>query len=284
MAKGRFLSITIAHDRRFNSLSAESALLFLMTIPHLDRDGMILYGDGPELWAQVCPRRPDLLLTISGLVQEWLRLSLVTLHETNDGYALRFEGFHKNQQGMRYEREGISRFGVAPTSPGVSPDKLRSNSGVTPAQVQGQEQVQEQVQGECEGQGQDSPPANPNTHTQGDKPPAIAFSSDSRTDAQKRVMQAYQDTVGQPIWNAPKKVKWLDEMTASAGEERMKQLIAEAGNEIRAGTLIAYNALGALSERLKASHNGKQAPPKKGTDRFALNYDPATVVSGITEL
>jgi len=97
-------------------------------------------------------------------------------------------------------------------------------------------------------------------------------------------MQVYQDTTGQPIWNAPNKVRWLDEMTAGAGEERMNQMIAELGAEIQAGNLIPYNALGALSERLKASHNGKQAPPKKGADRFALNYDPATVVSGVTEL
>lgn len=117
-----------------------------------------------------------------------------------------------------------------------------------------------------------------------EKAPPSAYASEKRTDAQQRIMRLFQDTFAQTIWSSEKRVAWLDEMTAGAGEERMKQLIEELAGEVRAGRLIAYNALGALSERLKATQNGRQAPTKKGADRFALNYDPATVISGITEL
>lgn len=111
----------------------------------------------------------------------------------------------------------------------------------------------------------------------------MAYSQNQRTDAQKRVMLRFQDTFAQTVWNSERKAAWLDEMTAGAGEDRMNQLIDDLAAEVQAGRLIPYNALGALSERLKASQNGKTAP-KKGADRYTLNYDPATVVSGVTQL
>jgi hypothetical protein len=41
MARGRFLSESVATDARLNGLSVEAELVYLMTIPHLDRDGLI---------------------------------------------------------------------------------------------------------------------------------------------------------------------------------------------------------------------------------------------------
>jgi len=44
MARGRFISKSIATDLAVNSMSIEAHLLYVMAIPHLDRDGRIL-GD-----------------------------------------------------------------------------------------------------------------------------------------------------------------------------------------------------------------------------------------------
>jgi hypothetical protein len=41
MANGRFVSTSIANDQALASLSMEAELIYLKTIPHLDRDGLI---------------------------------------------------------------------------------------------------------------------------------------------------------------------------------------------------------------------------------------------------
>lgn len=113
MARGRMLSTTIAGDQRLNSLSIEAEYLFLKTIPHLDRDGLI-YGKANLLWAKACPERMELLPHIDGLVTEWVQKSLVLRYDTADGPVLYFYGFRKNQTGIRYDREGASIFAPPP--------------------------------------------------------------------------------------------------------------------------------------------------------------------------
>ncbi len=115
MAKGRFISKTIAVDKRLNELSLPSHFLFLMTIPHLDRDGLILYGNGPELWATVAPRRYDLLPQIHDLVDEWLQCGLAIVYDDpHHGQVLFLRGFGKNQGGLRYDREPESVYAPPP--------------------------------------------------------------------------------------------------------------------------------------------------------------------------
>lgn len=124
MARGRFIAETVAKDARLNSLSIEAELVYLLTIPHLDRDGMI-EGDPDILWGTVCPKRRQFLDTMAVYVQEWANAGLVVCYDTTDGVVLWFRGFAKNQMGMRYEREAASRF---PTPPGF----VRTNSGIVP--------------------------------------------------------------------------------------------------------------------------------------------------------
>lgn len=158
MANGRFVSRTIAMDKRLAQLSMPAEYLFLKTIPHLDRDGLIL---ADVLWATVAPRRPEMAAGAAELWQEWVDCDLAIAYETGDGTVLYFPGFQKNQQGMRYDREAPSHFAPPPgfirtdtglqpadlpTYSGPTPDELRTYSGLTPPQVQGQVEVEDQRQ------------------------------------------------------------------------------------------------------------------------------------------
>ena len=149
MARGRMLATTIADDKRFNALPVDAALVYLMAIPQLDRDGLIL-GEPVLLWGQVCRRRNDLMPHMSDIIKAWVMSGLVTAYKTDDGdTVLHFTGFQKNQA-IRYDREGASRFPCPPgftrTDKGLEPDglqpsideqleQLRTNSGLTPDEV-----------------------------------------------------------------------------------------------------------------------------------------------------
>lgn len=151
MARGRFLSTSIAEDIELNSLTMEAHWLYLMTIPHLDRDGLIK-GDTYVLFGKVCPRRPEIIPHIESLIAEWTHAGLVLAYATRDGRVLYFKGFGKNQQGMHYAREAASTLqpppGYTRTPSGLTPDKLGTNSGLTPGEVEVEDQVE--VKGEVE--------------------------------------------------------------------------------------------------------------------------------------
>lgn len=144
MARGRMISSTVATDKRFNSLSADAALVYMMAIPHLDRDGLIL-GDAMPFWGKVCPRRTEYMEPMDALIGEWVNAGLVLAYECDEGRVLFFYGFGKNQTGMRYDREAPSLFpapvdyirtsnGLEKIIDGATPDELRRDDGATPPQ------------------------------------------------------------------------------------------------------------------------------------------------------
>ncbi len=158
MARGRLVATSIATDKRLNSLSLESEWLFLKSIPHLDRDGLIL-GDACLLVARVCPRRPEALSMADGLIAEWLAAGLVISYECEDGRVLFFPGFAKNQD-LRYDREraselppppgwertedGLALIETAAEAPSAgpvtgdnqqNPELVRSNDGALPEEI-----------------------------------------------------------------------------------------------------------------------------------------------------
>ena len=151
MARGRMLATTIADDKRFNALPVDAALVYLMAIPQLDRDGLIL-GEPVLLWGQVCRRRNDLMPRMADIIAAWVTSGLVTAYKTDDDdTVLHFAGFQKNQAMTHYGREAASRFPCPPgfirTNKGLVPDgvqpsideqldQLRTNSGLTPDEVQ----------------------------------------------------------------------------------------------------------------------------------------------------
>lgn len=156
MARGRFISESVAKDLRLNSLSVEAELVYLMTVPHLDRDGLI-EGDPDVLWGKVCPKRRQFLDSMATYIQEWASADLVLVYDSDDGPVLWFRGFTKNQQGMRYEREAPSRFPPPPS--GKTPDKLPTNSGGSPDEIPYKVEVKDQEQVKAEAERAAPPPA-----------------------------------------------------------------------------------------------------------------------------
>jgi len=117
MARGRFLSDTVAKDLKLNSLSVEAELVYLLTIPHLDRDGLI-EGDTDILFGTVCPKRRQFIDRMGEFIQEWVHVGLVASYDSDNGPVLWFKGFAKNQLGIRYDRETPSKF---PPPPNLTP-------------------------------------------------------------------------------------------------------------------------------------------------------------------
>jgi DnaD/phage-associated family protein len=142
MARGRMIANSVATDKRFNSLTAEAALVYLMALPHLDRDGLIL-GDTMPFWGKVCPRRNEFMGHMADIIGEWINAGLVIAYECEEGTILYFAGFLKNQTGMHYDREAASGYppppgyirtpkGLSKTGNNSSSEQLRTNSGQTP--------------------------------------------------------------------------------------------------------------------------------------------------------
>lgn len=113
MAKARMLSTKASTDPDLNSMSVEAELMFLLTIPHLDRDGLIS-GDPIPLWAKVAPRRVELMDKMPRVIQEWVEHNLVVRYDWKDGAILFFPGFRKHNPNMFYEREPVSEFPPPP--------------------------------------------------------------------------------------------------------------------------------------------------------------------------
>jgi hypothetical protein len=160
MPDGRFLSKTVATDEPLNRLTWQAQAVYMMTVPHLDRDGLIT-GHPLLLMAQVAPlRAAELVGIMPDIINEWIDAELVTCYQSDDQPALFFPGFLKHQRLPHYDRETPSRFapppgyqradqGLIPVEPpaapapsaesvqlptdsGATPDLLRTQSGPTP--------------------------------------------------------------------------------------------------------------------------------------------------------
>lgn len=124
MAQGRILNKSISTDPEFNGMSSQAQLLYLKTIPHLDRNGLIL-GHLSRLWATIDPFHADILGRMGEYVQEWLDAGLVLRYDTGSEQVLFFTGFRKNNPNFRYEKEAPSHF---PPPPGW----VRTRAGLMP--------------------------------------------------------------------------------------------------------------------------------------------------------
>lgn len=172
MARGRMIASTVGRDKRLNDLPVESELVYLLAVPHLDRDGLI-EGDALVLWGRVCPRRPELMPTMETIIAAWVQSGLVMRYETGNGDVLYFYGFHKNQIGMRYDREPESLLDIPPgfvrtpeglavaeesrppaaqenTDGGEHPESIRQPSGNLPPECEVEVEVEVEVETEVE--------------------------------------------------------------------------------------------------------------------------------------
>jgi len=115
MPSGRFLSKTVSTDDALNALSWQAQALFMMAVPHLDRDGLIV-GHPLLLLAQIAPlRAPELVATMPAIVSEWIDAGLVVRYDSAGQPALFFPGFLKHQKlTAGYSREAPSQYEPPP--------------------------------------------------------------------------------------------------------------------------------------------------------------------------
>jgi len=172
MARGRMMNTTVATDLRLNELSLEAHWAYMMAIPHLDRDGIML-GHPQVVAGRICPLRPKIGGKMAAIIQEWVNAGLVISYQSENGPVLYFTGFQKNQNfGAAYAREGKSIFDPPPgyirTETGLIPEEeyeLLSNSepthelvGVTQALTRARAEVKDQVEVKDQERGGAMPP------------------------------------------------------------------------------------------------------------------------------
>ncbi|MFZ2361619.1 MAG: hypothetical protein WA040_19925 [Anaerolineae bacterium] len=130
MTTGRFLSKTITTDKALNRLSWQAKAVYMMTIPHLDRDRLIL-GEPLLLMAQVAPLcASDLVNIMADLIQEWVAADLVVLYHDPDSDQPVL--FFKNQELIsRYARETPSMFAPPPGYERTAKGLIRVDDALT---------------------------------------------------------------------------------------------------------------------------------------------------------
>ncbi len=124
MARGRIVSTEVTSDPELNRLSPDAERLYLRTLPHLDRDGLIS-GVPMLVWATAAPLRVELMDKAPALIDEWVTQSLVMRYDGADGPVLFFKGFRRHQANLPYAKEAPSRF---PPPPGWH----RARNGMIP--------------------------------------------------------------------------------------------------------------------------------------------------------
>lgn len=115
MARGRMLSVVTGRDEKLSALSIGSLALYLMTIPHLDRDGLI-DGRPSVLVGIAAPLRGEFMDDAHALIMEWVQVGVVTRYNGEREPVLWFHGFRNHQQGMRYDQEAPSYYPPPPGS------------------------------------------------------------------------------------------------------------------------------------------------------------------------
>ena len=139
------INTTISEDIEFNELSIQAQLIYLRTIPFLDRDGLI-NGHPSILMGKIAPLLSDLAPMAAGIIDEMVASGLVLRYHDGKTAVLFFKGFTQNQIGLRYDREPASQFAPPPgfrrTKNGLQvteitlrepfPEECRKNAGSVP--------------------------------------------------------------------------------------------------------------------------------------------------------
>jgi hypothetical protein len=140
MARGRFLEKDISLNEKVDKLSDDTArLLYTWLIPHLDYEGK-MYADPIVFRSIVVPRRNISLKKIEKYLKEFEKSGLIFRYFVENNCYLICKNFEKHQPGLRKDRESESQIPPVPAdfkakTCSSTPDLIRNNSGVTPAQV-----------------------------------------------------------------------------------------------------------------------------------------------------
>jgi hypothetical protein len=136
MARGRMLNRSLAQSVQFMSLANDThRLLFVMAIPHLDREGRMT-ANPRAFRATACPMLDHITdRTILEAFNDFSKNRLIDFY-TDDGSRDVYSspGFKNQQQGMRYDREAPSKFGCPPgtANPGKKSGPPPDSSGAGP--------------------------------------------------------------------------------------------------------------------------------------------------------
>lgn len=149
MARGRFISHTLGESHKFARLANDThRLLYVLLITHTDVNGRV---DADPVWikGKVTTRLPITDTQILDALRDMHRVGLITHYRVRGNPYLEVTNFTQHNK-VRAEREARPTIpgpeeGVLDPSP-PTPEEVRSNSGVSPAQVQVEVQVQDQVE------------------------------------------------------------------------------------------------------------------------------------------
>jgi hypothetical protein len=121
MARGRMLPADIANSAELSLLEPEALAAWLLTIPHFDRDGLII-GNPLQLRGLVCPMIISLHDRFAGYIDQWVEANLVVRYAIGGGLRVLFNpNFRIDNAYMEYTKERPSRF---PPPPNWSRHKL----------------------------------------------------------------------------------------------------------------------------------------------------------------
>lgn len=107
------LSVELSMDVKLSAVSVEAQLLYVMTQPHLDRDGLI--EQEPRLLVlKALPLRPAICAVADRLVMELEEARLLWLYDGFNGRVAYFRRFRLDNTNLRYEREERSKYPPPP--------------------------------------------------------------------------------------------------------------------------------------------------------------------------
>lgn len=130
MPRGRILLKSISQSKKLSLLKTDGArLLYTWLIPHLDVNGCFS-GDPAVIRGQVMTRLGKSLDDIKRYLADILEIGLIILYEANGDIFLQVPDFLEKQPTIKRDREGRP-FIPLPTNSGLTPDELKTNSGLT---------------------------------------------------------------------------------------------------------------------------------------------------------
>lgn len=125
MAKARLLAAEFLLSYEFSLLQTDSALAFLYTVPHWDRDGLL---DGDAVWSlpQLMLGRQELHSRVSLFVKNWVDAKIISSYEVVNRRILHWPKFRIYNSNIITTRESPSKYPPPPgwhrTPAGLVPD------------------------------------------------------------------------------------------------------------------------------------------------------------------
>lgn len=110
MARGRLLDKDISYSGRFHRMGERARLVWLMCLPHTDKEGRIP-GDPSEIQARCLPMAGFLLSDVEKYVEEILKAGMWSRYKDDRGRkVIVYNRFHDYQEKGQIQREKASKW------------------------------------------------------------------------------------------------------------------------------------------------------------------------------